>query len=73
MTALEFNATHKVGDAVVHDPAPLLGEPAETCTVLEEAFDQIDDSDSANILWSAVPLRRPNGDKILVRLDHLAI
>jgi hypothetical protein len=73
MTAVEFNTTHKIGDAVVHDPAPLLGEPAETCTVQEEAFDRVDDLDLTTILWSAVALRRPNGDKIVARLEHLVL
>ncbi len=72
MNAHDFNALYRIGDPVVHDPAPLLGEPMETCTVALEAWDQ--ESESGDGTWiSLVKLRRPSGEDITARLDNLAL
>ncbi len=73
MNADEFNEAHPVGSAVVHDPAPLLGEPAETCTVDIAAFDRPDPEDGSKVLWTAVQLRRPSGEIIMARLESLVL
>jgi hypothetical protein len=74
VNAADFNARFKVGDAIVHDPAPLLGEPIETCTVHAEAFDKDDgDPEFPVVLWTGVELRRPNGDIITAQTDHLRL
>lgn len=75
MNAAEFNSAYPVGTAVVHDPAPLLGEAAETCTVHAPAFDMPDagSADPAAILWTGVELRRPNGGVITAQLEHLRL
>ena len=74
MNAAAFNARFSIGDKVIHDPAPLLGEAAEMCEILEAAFDRDDgDPDFPIVLWSGVMLRRQTGETILAQLDHLQL
>lgn len=74
MNAAQFNERYKVGDVVIHDPAPLLGEPAEVCEVLKEAFDKDDgDPEFPIVLWSGVKIKRPTGDTLIAQLDHLRL
>lgn len=74
MNAADFNARFKIDDIVIHDPAPLLGEPTEECIVLDEAFDKTDgDPDFPVLLWSGVKVKRPTGDSLIAQLDHLRL
>lgn len=70
MNAAEFNDLFKIGDPVIHDPAPLLGDPPVDCVVDGPAVD-VPGPEEGSVVATKVPVRLPDGKVIDAMVDHL--